>query len=182
MAGRKISLLHSKDPRAVQRTTTEKQALLVRIDEDFGAWLVDQANALRQRRTLSVDWDHLAEELEDMYAHLKRDLASDLRILLEHLLKLQFESKKSYWQVKSRGWKVHAIEHRRRILTILEDSGSLRRRFEDFIGEAYPDAVRKTALLMQRRRASFPVECPWTREQVLEPDFFPNPFNLPADE
>src|SRR5262249_16738522 len=100
----------------------------------------------------------------------------------EHLLKLQFESRKSYWQAKSRGWKVHAIENRRRMLTILQDSGSLRRRLRDFVRDEYPNAGGKTALPITRNRPSFPTECPWTPEQILDPEFFPNPFNLPSDD
>jgi hypothetical protein len=157
-------------------------AQTTRIDDDFGRWLVDQASALRERRTFSLDWDNLAEELEDMYAQLEKDLESDLRIVLEHLLKLQFEPSENEWKGRSRNWKVHTIERRARIDTILEKSPKLRQRAAAFVMTQYPVAIRKVATQTSRRRATFPPLCPWSVDQILDPDFFPNPFNLPDDE
>jgi hypothetical protein len=153
-----------------------------RIDDDFAGWLVDQASALRERRTFSLDWDNLAEELEDKYAQLEKDLESDLRIVLEHLLKLQFEPSENEWKGRSRKWKVDTIEHRARIDTILKKSPKLRQRTAEFVTTQYPVAIRKVATQTGRRRASFPLIYPWSVNQILDPDFFPNPFNLPDDE
>ena len=36
------------------------------IDDDFNAWLLDQAAALRGLQPDSLDWQNLAEELEAM--------------------------------------------------------------------------------------------------------------------
>ena len=65
-----------------------QQHHIVTIDDDVYGWLLSQASALRARDHFSLDWDNLAEELEEMAA-LRRDaLQSDLEILLLHCLKL----------------------------------------------------------------------------------------------
>ena len=61
------------------------------IETDFHGWLLDQAAALRARDYESLDWDNLAEELELMGARERRELRSELKILLLHLLKLKFQ-------------------------------------------------------------------------------------------
>lgn len=43
---------------------------------DFYAWLNRQAQVLRSRESESLDWDHLAEEIEAMAAGEKRELTS----------------------------------------------------------------------------------------------------------
>jgi hypothetical protein len=160
------------------RAPSRNGVATVEISEDFSAWLIEQASALRAHRWSALDCDHLAEELEDVYAHLKRDLTSDLRVLLEHLLKLQFEPSIHQWKRQSRGWKVDAIEHRARVVTILENSRSLRDTLDDFITKSYPVAVKKIAVTLKRKRADYPARCPWSSEQILDAEFFPDPFGL----
>ncbi|HVN28987.1 MAG TPA: DUF29 domain-containing protein [Candidatus Binataceae bacterium] len=99
-------------------------------------------------------------------------------VLLEDLLKLEFENRKASWQRNSRGWMVSVIEHRRRIRKIIEQSRSLAARLDSFVSETYPDAVRVVAVQMRRRRSAFPAQCPWKKEQLLDSDFFPNPHNI----
>jgi hypothetical protein len=63
-------------------------------ETDFIGWTEQQARLLRaaaaQRTNLSLDWDHLAEEVEDLGRSYRRALASHVGTVIEHLLKLQF--------------------------------------------------------------------------------------------
>lgn len=153
-----------------------------RIEDDFSAWLLEQSSALRGRHISSLDFDNLAEELEDMYAQLEKDLESDVRVVLEHLLKLEYEPSENEWKGRSRKWKVDTIEHRARIQTILEKSPKLRGKVNGFLAKQFSNAVRKVATQTSRRRATFPSSSPWSIEQILSLDFYPNPFNLPIDD
>src|SRR5471032_1260581 len=62
-------------------------------DEDFVAWSKQQAEALRAAaRTGSnqmLDWANLAEEIEDLGASQRSPLHSQLRRIIQHLLKLE---------------------------------------------------------------------------------------------
>jgi hypothetical protein len=62
-------------------------------DEDFYAWTRAQATALRalasERRNLPIDVLHLAEEVEDLGKDQRNACRSQVRTIIEHLLKLQ---------------------------------------------------------------------------------------------
>ena len=87
-------------------------------DNDFDGWLLQQASALRY---FSLNWDRLAEELEDMAALRRSALKSDLAVVLEHMLKLTYE-KRTTRRWSERQWKVHLAEHRDRINELLRGS------------------------------------------------------------
>src|SRR5215469_3743696 len=72
--------------------TTDAASTRTNIDEDYDGWLIAQASALRACRYPSLDWDGLAEELEDMAALRRDSLQSNLTVLLGHMLKLAFET------------------------------------------------------------------------------------------
>ncbi len=167
------------------KTTTKSRAMLVPMravhqkpsyDENFSAWVLHQANELRIRKPVGIDWKHVAEELEEMAARIRHALLSDLEIVLLHLLKLQYETSSNEWRGRSRNWKLHAAEHRDRVLDILEDSKNLRNSMDDFVGKAYPRARRRAALETGHKESRYPDSCPWSAAQILDTSFFPEPF------
>ena len=62
-------------------------------DHDFFAWTQDQAAALRRaqrdRIDAPLDWEHLADELEQLGGLIKDSIRCDLAAVIEHLLKLE---------------------------------------------------------------------------------------------
>ena len=60
-------------------------------DRDFYAWTAEQAALLRAGKLSGADIPHIAEEIESMGRSEKRELVSRLTILLQHLLKWQFQ-------------------------------------------------------------------------------------------
>src|SRR4051794_35522301 len=74
-------------------------------DEDFIAWTKTQAAALRAaaRRSTNqaLDWEHLAEEVEDLGKSVRHALSSQLRRILRHLIKLEHSPSLD----PRRGWK-----------------------------------------------------------------------------
>ena len=65
-----------------------------RYDEDFVAWSKEQTDALRaEARTGSnqkLDWENLAEEIESLGKSQLHQLKSQVRRVIELLLKLEF--------------------------------------------------------------------------------------------
>ena len=77
---------------------------------DFYRWTQEQAKLLRNRQIEGIDWDNLAEEVEDMGRSEKRQLESRLEVLIMHLLKWQFQP-----GFRSRSWQLTVKEQRLRL-------------------------------------------------------------------
>ena len=137
--------------------------------EDFFAWTQEQAQILRSRGTLGLDWDNLAEEIDSMGRRDRRELESRLRLILHHLLKWQAQP-----GLRGRGWQSTLREQRRQAAKLLKESPSLRPQLTALIGEAYPealtDALDETGLRLQ----AFPAECVFSIDQILDPDYLPD--------
>jgi|SRR5271163_1653554 len=79
-------------PKATTKTRGTPVSMRVLTDapdreEVFSAWLLNQATELRTRKPGGIDWQHVAEELEEVAARIRHALLSDLEIVLIHLLK-----------------------------------------------------------------------------------------------
>jgi Domain of unknown function DUF29 len=140
----------------------------VRYDEDLYAWSLQQAASLRARRADSLDWEHLAEEIEWMVGRDRRELKNRLRIILLHLLKWQGQPAR-----RGASWRKTLRTQRGHIKDLLQESPSLRRLVPELIREAYPDAVKdavdETGLPAER----FPSSCPYAPDDVLDEDHLP---------
>ena len=95
-------------------------------DSDLVLWAQDQARALRQaaqsRVNLPIDWENLAEEIESLGKSQERELASRIRTILLHLMKLQASP-----AIDPRpAWRATIRRERAEIETLLRDSPSLK--------------------------------------------------------
>jgi hypothetical protein len=140
----------------------------VGYENDFYAWTQQQAEQLRSLRPSGFDWANLAEEIEDLGKSQKQRIESNLAIVLLHLLKLAYQPGSA-----KTGWRSSVIEHRRRITRIVRDSPSLRRHPAAVVGEEYTAAREMAADETGLALETFPGTCPFTIEQVLDPDFWP---------
>jgi len=145
-------------------------------EENFSAWLLDQATELRTRKPVGIDWEQVAEELEEVAARIRHALLSDLEIVLLHLLKLQYETSTNEWRGRSRHWKLDAAEHRDRVIDILENEHALRNKLDEFVVKGYPRARRRAALETGHEESHYPDACPWSDAQILDTELFPDPF------
>jgi Domain of unknown function DUF29 len=151
----------------VQKNTSQAKSR----DDDFQAWLVGQANALHARQYHSLDWEALAEELEDMGAAEKRELRKRLRNLLFHLLKWQYRSGR-----RTNSWRRTINNERDEIDDLLKYSPSLVTELELSFEEMYERARRDAGdLLRGAAKATLPEASPWTLETVRASDFWPDP-------
>jgi hypothetical protein len=138
-------------------------------EHDFHAWTAEQARALRRTKPDHVDWESLAEEVESLGRSDKRAIGSDLKIVLEHLIKWKFQPEK-----RSETWTDSIEEHRDRIARIVEDSPSLASIPSDVLIREYRKARRKPSWDTKLAQARIPAACPFTIDEVLDPDFLPD--------
>ncbi|HVH77120.1 MAG TPA: DUF29 domain-containing protein [Stellaceae bacterium] len=139
-------------------------------DDDFYAWTIEQARHLRAGELTALDIENIAEEIESMGRRDKREIDSRLVVLLVHLLK---------WQIqvgfRSRSWSATVREQRRQIAKLLRESPSLRNATDRLLPEIYAEAREKAANETGLSEATFPVDCPFSFDQVLAEDFLPEP-------
>lgn len=137
-------------------------------EEDFALWSAEQAALLRAGQFDRVDQQHIAEEIEDLGESQRSEIESRMSVLLAHLLKWQFQP-----EARSNRWLATIVEQRTRIARRIKKSPSLRSYPALVLGEEYPVARLHAAGETERPLSLFPETCPYTIEQVLDPDFFP---------
>jgi DNA-binding transcriptional regulator YdaS (Cro superfamily) len=137
-------------------------------DHDYHAWLTRQATLLAERRFSDLDLDNLIDEIQDLARSEKRDIDNRLNVLLVHLLKWSHQPAQ-----RSGGWASTIIEQRARLLKRLQESPSLRAYPGEVRDEEYAIAREKAAAETGLRAGTFPKTCPYTIDQVLDPDFLP---------
>jgi len=149
---------------------------------DFAAWLLEQARRLRAREADALDWDNLAEEIEDMGKSEFREVESRLRTILVHLLKLR----PSRATDPRGGWIETVQMQRNNLKSVLRDSPSLRPRADAALPalheRAKRDALRALIAYEPAHADAFEQDAeataPITFAQALDEDWFPEPPEL----
>ena len=137
-------------------------------DTDLYAWANINADLLRQGKYEQIDVAHLIEEIEDMGKNDQRSLASHLRNLLMHLLKWQYQP-----DIRSQSWQSSVINARLEIEQLLQDSPSLRVRLPQLLISEFATARRLASVETQLPIKTFPAECSYHLQQVLDQDWLP---------
>ncbi len=138
-------------------------------DTDFYEWCLETAALIRDRKFDEIDWENVAEEIESMGRRDKREVHSRLKVLIMHLLKWQAQPNHKHRP----SWRATIDELRSHLELVLKDSPSLRRMLDEDLPAIYPHAVRKATRETGLPSAFFPKICPFTTEQILNDDFFP---------
>jgi hypothetical protein len=136
-------------------------------EADLALWTKAQADALRRRAANEIDWDNLAEEIESVGRSERREIRSRLTILLVHLLKWRYQP-----DHQCPSWSASISEARRRIALTIEDSPSLASFPDEALAAAYRSALNDRTI-NYLDNSDLPQTCPWTAEQVLDPEFLP---------
>jgi len=137
-------------------------------ETDFYGWIQGQVAALRAGNFTAVDWENLIEEVESMGKSQQRSLSSRLEVLLMHLLKWQFQP-----LLQGPSWRFTIEEQRVRIAILLKENPSLKSKIATCAENAYPHAKRLAARETGLDASTFPAECPWTLDAVLDAQFWP---------
>jgi Domain of unknown function DUF29 len=167
-----------------------------RYEQDFNAWALEQAEALRAARDCvareggvpaeiaallhALDWDNLAEEIEGLARRDRRELSSCIALIIEHLAKLQYSPARD-----PRGeWIATVGRSRGDVQDILRDSPSLRREVPALIQQREADTIRLAIRSLVDRwelpeAAIARVALGYTQEQILE-DWWPEGSSPPT--
>ncbi|MEN9472316.1 MAG: hypothetical protein RLZZ495_405 [Pseudomonadota bacterium] len=142
--------------------------MLTRYETDISAWAQEQVALLRSGQWAALDIAHLTEELETMGASQRRELKNRLAVLLQHLLKWNFQP-----DHRSRSWEATMLEQRSAIADLLDEVPSLRTALPEAFDKAYPLGVRFAAKETGIHERLFPRQCPYELDQVLHEDWLP---------
>ncbi len=147
-------------------SSTDKQSAV--YEQDWYAWVLDNAGLLREGRFSEIDSQHIAEELEDMGKSERHALASHLKVLITHLLKWQYQP-----AFRGVSWRLSIDNARDEIDELLEESPSLKGKMAGIIEKRYSAARKRAMLETGLPLAAFPEECPFSLEQLLDEEFEP---------
>jgi hypothetical protein len=147
-------------------------------DTDVYAWAQHQAALLREACTgprssgafAELDLVNLAEEIDSLGINQRHALGSHLRTILLHLLKWRYQPQK---RQTGHSWQSSITRVRDEIALRLEASPSLERDIPALLVRRYPAARRLASQQTRLPLATFPITCPWTVEEILDADFWP---------
>lgn len=139
-------------------------------DRDFYTWCMRQAELVRARRLDEIDVENIGEELESLGKELASKLESAYRVLLLHLLKWRFQEKR-----RTRSWRISIGRERLNVPRVLRKNPGLKPHRAELFAEAYADARKEAALEIGLPLGTFPVDCPFTIDQALDEEFWPEP-------
>jgi hypothetical protein len=139
-------------------------------EQDVYAWAQTTAALIRAGKWHEVDTALVAEEVESLAINQKHALGSHLKNLVMHLLKWHYQPS---GRAEGHSWQTSIINARDEIATILEDSHSLRNAVPTLLARRYPAARRLASAETRLPLGTFPPVCPWTLEQLLDDDFWP---------
>ena len=134
-------------------------------ETDFYAWTRDQAARLRQSRPNSVDWELLAEEVEDLGRSQFNAVLSHLRNLLAHLLMAAHSTDDGlirHWRSEMVGFHSDAID---------AFTNAMRQRLEPELPKVWDRARRQAAGHLAEPVPEFPAQCPFSLEELLDEGF-----------
>lgn len=151
-------------PAAVPVTTS--------YERDPYSWAREQAHALREKRAEQLDWDNLAEEVEDLANRHADALEGHCETLIEHLLKLAYATESSR-RDNLRLWRASVRNARHKIATLLKRNPGLNARTEELFAEAWPFARNQALGKLDLDDDAMPDRQVWSFEQAMEAKFEP---------
>jgi Domain of unknown function DUF29 len=137
---------------------------------DYSAWIFEQVERLRRGATDDLDLQHIAKELEDLGRSERRALRSHLRNLLSHLLKWEHQPER-----RGASWSMTIDNARIEIDELLTESPSMRGDLIDALPTEYTRARVLAAKECDLPAEQFPEDCPYSKEELVDPDFMPGP-------
>lgn len=138
-------------------------------EEDFALWAERQGALLRARRFDELDLENLIEEVEDLSRRERDAVESYTETIIEHLLKLALSSAPR----PRRGWLVTVDKQRAKLGRKLTTSLGNHLRTE--LPQLYTGVRRPVARALAGGgpKAVPPAVCPFSLDQILDPEWYP---------
>ena len=137
-------------------------------ETDFLVWTSAQIDLLRAKQFDRLDLENIIEELESVARAEKHQLEHRIERLITHLLKCKLQPGK-----KSGNWLGTIREQRYRIAKLLRAMPSMKPLLDSYIAMAYDHAAARAADETHLPRTALPTKMPFTKEQLLDPDYLP---------
>lgn len=147
-------------------------------ERDYVAWADEQALLLEQERFAELDLIHLIEEVKDLGRRERDAIESQLIRLFLHLLKWQYQPDK-----RTSSWEISIKDARRQIARLRKKYPVLTKHLysESVLYECYSYAIEEAADETKIPLKHLLLESLYSIEDVLNPEFFPQPNVEPAD-
>jgi hypothetical protein len=136
--------------------------------KDFYAWTKETVQLLKEGKLSEVNVMNIAEEIDDMGNSEKRGVVSQISRLITHLLKWKYQP-----VLRGNSWKNTIKAARVEIADFFNDSPSLKNEVVTKFAIAYKKALYVASTETGIDETNFPKECPFTLEQCLDENFFP---------
>ncbi|HEY1301589.1 MAG TPA: DUF29 domain-containing protein [Stellaceae bacterium] len=147
-----------------------------RYEDDFYAWTQHQAAVLRAMPVADnrFDREHVAEEIEDLGKSERDAMRSQIRRIVEHLLKLAY----SPAEEPRFDWMATVLDARQTLSDKI--SPTLRRDAEAALDRLYSDGRKRAVagLLRHGQTAAadaLPTTCPYSFDDICREDWYPDP-------
>jgi Domain of unknown function DUF29 len=132
-------------------------------EQDFYLWTQHMTILLRNGNFDQLDIENIAEEIESLGRSDRRELKSQLTVLLMHLLKWYYQPEQ-----RSNSWRAIITEQQIRILDLLSESPSLVSYLKGEVDRCYNHAKDLAADETGLMPTIFPQDCPYLLTEVLE--------------
>jgi len=106
-------------------------------EQDLNLWVESAISQLKAGDFQNLDVENLIEELEGLAGRDKRELATRLERLIEHIMKRCYVDLPDCY----RGWEVTIVSQRNEIKKLLKQSPSLKRHFSEEFDESFDNAL-----------------------------------------
>jgi hypothetical protein len=146
------------------KAALQTESLSALYEQDETAWLEIMAELVANGQYGVLDHKHLSEFLTDMAKRDRRQVYSQLAVLLCHLLKWQHQPDK-----QTGSWRA-TIRQQRRELRLLLDSKTLKNHADAVLADAYADARKQAADETEMKLGKFPKECAQDVDDLLRDD------------
>ncbi|MDJ0600559.1 MAG: DUF29 domain-containing protein [Crocosphaera sp.] len=143
----------------------DKLKELYEIDDYL--WIEETVKLLKERRFDELDLENLIEELEDLGSEKRHKVESLLEQIIRHLLLLE------YWQDEYdrnyRHWQAEIVGFRNQL------NDRMTTNFYHYLEENLSKVYQKARKYVQAKSGldTFPKDCPYTLQQLLDEDWFP---------
>ena len=148
---------------------TQSTYIMNTYQTDFYSWTQEQVELIKTGNFAALDCVNLIDEIEELAANKREALKSHFRVLLMHLLKWQYQPGKNF----GNSWRVTIEIQRIEIVDLLVENPGLKPEIQKLIYKAYRIARLHAEKETGISRKTFPTDCPWTFEQMIDADFFP---------
>ena len=136
-------------------------------DTDDYLWIQQTISLLKNKNFNELDLEHLIEELDDLGRERKHQVKSLLKQIIRHLLLLEFWTEE--YEDNYRHWQSEIITFREKL------NDRMTKNFSNYLEDELENIYKQARKYVNVKSGldTFPQDCPYTIEQLLDEDWFP---------